>query len=138
MFHSLISGFSTNTSTWFGAVGNSSVLNAKDDQHGIKATFKQAIELRAEGKAFLKGTLSSFKTITEKDVLAYSFESKPQFVVVMNFNENDNGKINLAHKFGEKKWQLKLHTCDKQPKENNLKESLEVPPMALFVYKTID
>ena len=103
-------GFSDHR-TWFGTVGNSSVVNAKDDQQGIKAIFKKAVKFRDENHlALLHGSLANFTTFLKDSVLAYTFmTSNPQFVIVINFGSNAE-TVNLSA-LGGNEGEVKLSTA---------------------------
>lgn len=125
-------GFSSANSTWFGNVGDATYTNAKDDQLGIKKSFKDAVKLRMEkASVLLDGPLANFTVINEGDVLAYTFKDKlPRFAVAINFGSSEQ-KINL-NELGIKGGTLKYHTADKKPGNIDMKE-LKVPGYALYV-----
>ncbi len=134
----LFLGFTKGPSTWFGAIGNYTYTNAKDDQLGIKKTFKDAVKLRMENAdALLDGPLANFTIINEGDVLAYTFKDKlPRFAVAINFGNKEN-QINLNN-LGVESGTLKYHTADKELPAEISMNAVKIPAQVLYLFEVTE
>lgn len=130
-------GFTSNSTTWFGDVGNSSYTNVKYDPLGSKKKFIDALKIRKDNSSvLLDAPLANFTIISEKNVLAYTFKDKlPRFAVVINFGDTES-EINL-NCLGIKTFSLKYHTADTKPGKIS-KGAVKVPGNVLYVFQVTE